>query len=207
MSSDAEAPVLILPVHETRRVRWRNGRGWTREILRVPQGEGEDFDFRLSIADIGEDSLFSLFPGCDRAMALLAGEGVELSFADGRRERLEPPHGRVAFSGDDVVTSRLLNGPVQDFNAIWKRDRLDGKLLHRPLVGSMVFLPERGVQWCLHVLAGSVNMRGLDMHGSAGNAVLGREDSAWLRPNASNQRVVIEGGAEILLLRLEDRPL
>lgn len=198
-SQSPVVPALRLPAHEARRERWRNGNGWTREILRVPAREGDDFDWRISIADIGEDSLFSLFPGCDRAMALLTGEGVELSFADGRHERLEPPHGRVAFSGDEVVTSRLLCGPVQDFNAIWKRERYDGKLLHRPLVGPMVFLPERGVQWFLHVVAGQVRIRGLE------SAPLEREDSAWLRPTQSNQRVVIDGGGEILLLRLEDR--
>lgn len=199
MSNDAIAPAILLPAHETRRTRWLNGQGWTREILRVPQGDGEAFDVRLSIADIGEDSLFSLFPGCERATALLAGEGVELTFADGRRERLEPPHGRLAYSGDEVVAARLLDGAVQVFNAIWNARCHTGTLLHRPLVGPMVFLPERGVQWCLHVIAGAVQVRG----GSA--ATLEREDSAWLRPMASNQRVVIEGGAEILLLRLEDR--
>ncbi len=199
MTDEAITPVLTLPIHQTRRERWRNGNGWTREILRVPQADDGDFHWRISIADISEDSLFSLFPGCDRAMALLAGEGVELSFADGRQEQLLPPHGRLAFSGDEVVTSRLINGSVQDFNAIYKRDRYHGTLLHRPLVGSMVFLPERGVQWFLHVVAGRVEIRGEDA------TLLQREDSAWLRPTQSGQRIAIEGGGEVLLLRLEDR--
>src|SRR5690606_22333035 len=124
MPNSAIAPAILLPVHETRRTLWRNGQGWTREILRVPEGDGEAFEFRLSIADIGKDALFSPFPGCDRASALLAGEGVELSFADGRQERLEPPHGRLAYSGDDVVAARLLDGPVQVFNAFWNARRL-----------------------------------------------------------------------------------
>ena len=45
----------VIAANEYRRVRWKNGLGWTREILRQP--DHEDWDWRLSIAEIEQDRL------------------------------------------------------------------------------------------------------------------------------------------------------
>ena len=58
-----------LPAHEYRRERWRNGHGWTREVLRMPEA-AEDWDWRLSIAEIERDAPFSAFPGVERELVL-----------------------------------------------------------------------------------------------------------------------------------------
>ncbi|MGO4777270.1 HutD family protein, partial [Lysobacter sp. 2RAB21] len=63
-----------IPANEYRRERWRNQFGWTREIVRMrrqPGGadrpaEGEDWDWRLSIAEIERDAPFSAVPGIVR---------------------------------------------------------------------------------------------------------------------------------------------
>ena len=69
----------LIPANEYRRERWRNQLGWTREIARWPlQG---DWDWRLSIAEIECDAAFSAFPGVDRELVLLAGNGVNGSGA------------------------------------------------------------------------------------------------------------------------------
>ena len=82
-----------LPACHYRRERWRNHQGWTREILRVPDAEG--FHWRASIAEIGQDTLFSPYPGYQRVQVLLQGEALRLGFVDGRRVLLErrPPVG------------------------------------------------------------------------------------------------------------------
>ena len=41
---------LAIPATEYRRTRWRNGRGWTREILALPDNDA--WDLRLSIAEV-----------------------------------------------------------------------------------------------------------------------------------------------------------
>jgi hypothetical protein len=56
----------VVAANEYRRVRWKNGAGWTREIVRVP--DREDWDWRLSIAEIEQDAPFSVFPGIDREL-------------------------------------------------------------------------------------------------------------------------------------------
>ena len=69
----------VIPANEYRRTRWKNGQGWTREILRMP--DSDDWTWRLSIAEIEQDAAFSSFPGIDRELILLQGNGLRLAFA------------------------------------------------------------------------------------------------------------------------------
>src|SRR3546814_1327756 len=54
----------------------------------------------------------------------------------------------------DLLTGELVDGPTHDFNLMWRRDAVAAGLLHRPLVGPMVFFAEPGTTWALHLLAG-----------------------------------------------------
>ncbi|MCX7555823.1 HutD family protein [Xanthomonadaceae bacterium JHOS43] len=184
---------LHLPACNYRRDRWRNQQGWTREILRVPDTDA--FRWRTSIAEISQDTMFSPYPGYRRAQVLLQGEGLQLGFVDGRRVLLEPPFQRIQFEGDDVVACHLPAGPVHVFNAIWNPIHVNLSLLHRPLVGSMVFLHEPHVAWFLHLLAGHASLR------AERECVLAQGDSLTLKP-APSERLVLEGAGEALLLRL-----
>ena len=58
---------------------WKNGGGSTREIACWPQGADMDsFGWRVSIATIAQAGPFSAFPGINRQIMLLAGDGVQL---------------------------------------------------------------------------------------------------------------------------------
>src|SRR5690606_1893547 len=103
------------------------------------------FHWRASLADIEQDCAFSTFPGCDRQLVLVSGEGALLHCADDSTLPLQPPHGRAAFSGGESVHSTV-QGRVVVCNLIAARDRVQAQLLHRPLVGPMLFFPEPGVQ-------------------------------------------------------------
>ncbi|HAI59367.1 MAG TPA: hypothetical protein DCM32_05765 [Xanthomonadaceae bacterium] len=191
---DAAARGLVLiPASTHRRERWKNGGGWTREILRSPAAG--DWHWRVSVAEVGSDGPFSPFPGCEREIVLLSGQGMGLHFDDGETHALTPPHGRLRFSGERSVTALLVDGPTVDFNLIWRREVIDAQLLHRPIVGSMLFFGEPGVTWVLYVLAGQVRT-------PAGRLAIG--DAAML-DIASGQRLVIEGGGELLLAKLQAR--
>ncbi|MBS3958907.1 MAG: HutD family protein [Xanthomonadaceae bacterium] len=183
--------IELLPATLHRRERWKNGGGWTREILRSPAGD--DWDWRVSVAEVGGDGPFSLFPGCEREIVLLAGQGMHLDFADGETHHLGPPHGRFRFAGERPLSVRLIEGPTVDFNLIWKRGAVDAQLLHRPIVGSMLFFGEPELVWVLYVLAGQVRT-------PAGG--LERGDAARLAV-PPGERLVIEGGGELLLARLQ----
>ncbi|HYM86629.1 MAG TPA: HutD family protein, partial [Pseudoxanthomonas sp.] len=145
----------VVAANEYRRERWKNGTGWTRAIVRVP--DRPDWDWRLSIAEIEQDGPFSLFPGIDRELVLIHGNGLRLRFDDGETRELQPPHARIRFAGERVVHGELLNGPTHDFNLMWRRDAVAAELLHRPLVGPMLFFTEPGVTWAIYLLAGQAH--------------------------------------------------
>lgn len=179
-----------------RRMPWRNGGGWTTEIARAPV-DGDDFDWRVSIAEIGADGPFSAFPGCARSLVLLEGAGVELRI-DGSPLLLDRRGQVVDFDGEAPVRCRLLDGPTRDFNVITRRDRIAHKVLFRPLVGPMVLFAEPGVDWLVHVVAGHAR----EQHAGADGARADTGETLWLSPDGERRQVVLAGGGELLLVRL-----
>ncbi|MCT7655214.1 HutD family protein [Oceanimonas sp. NS1] len=98
---------------------WKNGGGTTRELFRLP-AEGE-FDLRLSMARVGQSGPFSYFPGVDRVLMLLSGDGFALDLA-GEPRRLDTPFAPLHFAGEQAVHCRLLGGECLDFNLMVRRD-------------------------------------------------------------------------------------
>ena len=185
----------VIPANEYRRERWKNGAGWTRQIVRVP--DCEDWDWRLSIAEIERDAPFSRFPGVERELILLQGNGLRLCFDEGAAVELQPPHGRMRFAGEAALSGELLDGPTHDFNLMWHRDRMAAELLHRPLVGSMLFFTEPGTTWAIHLLAGQAQF-----DADSGLPALWVGDTALLVNEAERQRFVLQGGGELLAIKL-----
>ena len=179
-----------------RRMPWRNGGGWTTEIARAP-ADVDDFDWRVSIAEIGADGPFSAFPGCARSLVLLEGAGIELRI-DGAPTLLDRRGQIVEFDGGATAHCRLLDGPTRDFNVIARRDRIAHKVLFRPLVGPMVLFAEPGVDWLVHVVAGQAH----EQHAGAYGARAETGDTLWLSPSGDRRQVVLAGGGELLLVRL-----
>lgn len=189
--------ITLIPANEYRRERWKNGLGWTREIIRWPE-EGEAWDWRLSIAEVDKEGPFSSFPGVERELVLLSGEGMRLDFDDGEQVELLPPHGRHRFAGERGLRSELISGPTQDFNLMWRRDRVEATLLHRPLVGPMLFFAETGVRWAAYLIRGRASFKHqlLPMQMEQG-------DTALITPEPGRSgRVILEGGGELLLARI-----
>ncbi|MFD7989637.1 HutD family protein [Kitasatospora indigofera] len=102
---------------------WLNGGGVTREVAGAPEGSGlADFDWRVSLADVGQGGPFSVFPGVDRVITLVDGAGMALAVA-GTEHVLAQPYQPFAFPGDADTGCRLLGGPVVDFNVMTRRGR------------------------------------------------------------------------------------
>jgi len=100
---------------------WKNGGGVTREVAAWPPGAGLDaFDWRVSLAEVAADGPFSTFPGVDRVLTVIAGDGLVLEI-DGRALRLERD-ARLAFPGEAAVGARLTAGPVGGLNVMVRRD-------------------------------------------------------------------------------------
>ena len=100
---------------------WKNGGGSTVEIAVHPEGAGiDDFEWRVSVADVRSDGPFSRFEGVDRILTLLSGGPLWLDFPDHavRLEACTPP---FAFAGETAVTGRLGAGPARDLNVMTRR--------------------------------------------------------------------------------------
>jgi environmental stress-induced protein Ves len=186
----------VIPANEYRRERWKNGAGWTREIHAHP-ASAHVWDWRLSIAEIEQDAPFSTFPGVDRELVLLSGNGLRLRFDDGEVHELQPPHDRLRFAGERVVRGELLDGPTQDFNLMWRRDAIDAQLWHRPLVGPMVVFAEPGEVWALHLIAGQARFAD-----DSSLPDLAAGDTALLQAGDARLRHVLDGAGELLVVRL-----
>lgn len=185
----------VIPANEYQRVRWRNQLGWTREIAKVP--DGDDWDWRLSIAEIERDAAFSAYPGIDRELVLLSGNGLRLRFDDGELRELQPPHGKLRFTGERGVVGELVDGPTHDFNLMWRRERVRAELWHRPLVGPMVVFADPGTTWAVYLIAGHARFAD-----DSGLPPLAAGDSAILEAGPQRLRHVFDGGGEVLLVRV-----
>ncbi|MFF3651552.1 HutD family protein [Streptomyces sp. NPDC002181] len=116
--------VRILRAGDREAVAWKNGGGVTREIAAWPEGAAmADFGWRISLAEVAADGPFSAFPGVDRTLTLAEGAGMDLTVAGARRlvdERYAPQE----FPGDVPTGCRLVDGPVVNFNVMYRRDRV-----------------------------------------------------------------------------------
>ena len=105
---------------------WRNGGGVTRELAVWPAG-GDDWTWRMAVAEVAQDGPFSDFPGIDRWFAVLAGDGVRLSIA-GQAHALTQCSAPLRFAGEAATDCRLLGGATRDFNLMLRRGRADGTM-------------------------------------------------------------------------------
>ena len=106
---------------------WKNGLGRTREIAVHPSGaDGDDFLWRVSIAEVDSAAPFSRFPGIDRQIVLLDGAGFTMTLDDSRTHALTAPFAPFAFPGEAKVDVALAGGPTRDFNLMVRRTHLRG---------------------------------------------------------------------------------
>ncbi len=186
-------PILTaVPAPALRDEPWANGAGRTTVLAVGP--DALDWRWRISIATVDQPCAFSTLPGVRRWMAPLDG-GIELAFPDGRALRA-PRLGVLEFAGAPAPTCALPDGPTRDFNLMLRSDQM-ARLLARPLVGSMVLLPEPAVRWFVHVIAGSAH---LAAEGETLDIAQGR--SAWADAGAARGRVTLDGAGEVALVRL-----
>lgn len=140
-----------------RRVRWKNDLGWTTEIALDPPGE---FDWRVSIAEVDADSEFSRFPGIDRSLLVLAGEGMQLDIAGLGVHTLRPGDPALAFPGEASTVGRLLGGPTRDFNVMTRRGVMEHDLARVELAGTHALAGPSDTRWLVHVLEGEARVEG-----------------------------------------------
>jgi environmental stress-induced protein Ves len=152
----SEPGVTVVTRARQRRVRWRNGAGWTTELAARPE-DGE-FEWRISVAEIAGDCEFSRFPGVDRGIVVIGGAGFMLDVEGAPPAVLRaggPPH---AFAGEGAARCTVAGGPSRAFNVMTRRGRIDhalstcseGQELARPA----------GTGWAVYAISGAARVGG-----------------------------------------------
>ncbi len=140
-SVDAVQPVTRFNLATLNAVPWKNGGGTTREIACwPPQADMESFLWRISVARIDRDGAFSPFPGVDRVITLLEGQGVLLvpqdaAHNDGGNAASSPSHALTqalapyAFDGAWPIFSKLVGGPCEDLNVMSRHGLIEADVV------------------------------------------------------------------------------
>lgn len=108
---------------------WKNGRGNTREVASeiAPNDPAGRFLWRISLATVEGKNDFSAFPGIDRTIAVLSGNGMRLTIDGVAQSEITTPSEPFPFSGDSTVFAECIDGRVIDLNAMTLR----GQARHR----------------------------------------------------------------------------
>lgn len=111
--------IQILTSANYKTMPWKNGLGSTIELARDAGQDMQQFLWRISMADVSTNGPFSIFPDRQRLLSILEGEGLRLNFVQRGLQQTVKGLDVCAFSGEDVIESVLLDGPVRDFNLIY----------------------------------------------------------------------------------------
>ncbi|MDN5925062.1 MAG: HutD family protein [Xanthomonadales bacterium] len=168
---------------------WKNGQGRTRELVVFPDGAGMDeFDWRVSIAEVDSAAPFSRFPGIDRCIVLLDGAGFTMRFDDGHSHALTTPLEAFEFAGEASVSVALSDGPTRDFNLMLRRGRIRGNVHCWHSAGDYALDAHDALLYCV---SGQITFD---------DKTLNAGDS-WL--NQSTVQVRLHHGAKALVVKLE----
>lgn len=158
MNSSKKKLKLLTP-EQFKVMPWKNGGGVTAEIDIHPAGSDfreASFSWRLSSARIEDENRFSQFPGYDRILTVVSGEGLILNSQElGPFEVFE-------FQGEDEIDCALLGGPVEDLGLIFRRGQYQCSM-HILDVSAPMYLKLEGQTHFFLSLSQPVKIAGVDL--------------------------------------------
>jgi len=176
---------------------WRNGGGLTRPLASghamATTPHPDDFDWRISLADIVTDGPFSTFPGIDRHALLIGNGAVELSGSSAAV--MARPLLPISFPGELDLHARRQPGTVQPrfLNLMVRRWALHGEI--RIITGTCRI--DDAMAWALLPLTGTWQLP--ERQVAPGQAVLDHGSDVVASPRA--------GGACAALVLVRSRSL
>lgn len=177
----------LIPKSSYKIMPWKNGQGSTTQIDIFPEGaqfpDGE-FLWRLSSARVGASGPFSIFPGCDRLLVVLSGQGLSLN------GKTIGPVTPFYFSGEDNIQAELLQGAVVDLGLIYRRDKVRAEMsvVQIAAMASQEISASSGSAY-VYCVSGEVN---------CGNQVLTEGESCFIE--AADLKISCEKKRALLIL-------
>ena len=117
--------IEIIPPDKFNTVPWKNGQGETIEMAINSGATLENFDWRLSMASVVEDGVFSNFAGYTRNLILIAGNGINLQHNSNKIDKLSELLDVATFDGGNKTVGNLHSSEITDFNIITRTACID----------------------------------------------------------------------------------
>jgi environmental stress-induced protein Ves len=193
-----------LTAADATRLPWKNGRGETTQIALWPPSASfarGDFDWRLSRAAVDEPSPFSAFPGFDRVLVIVGGEGLDLQHGEIAPAAHVAAWVPYAFSGDWPTTASVPTGPVRDLNVLTRRDRVGARVRVLDAETARAGVSVAGDHVLIHGVAGHAVVAA----GAEGARIdLGPFDTLWLADATAPSRLeFVAGDAALRVVVIE----
>ncbi|MEY4787374.1 MAG: hypothetical protein RL692_1268 [Planctomycetota bacterium] len=181
----------ILAPESSRSMPWANGLGSTLEIAtdaHSHHARGDSWTWRLSVTDVPTRANFSKFPGIDRWIACLHGDGMRI-------ERscvwttLPNSGNALSFAGEEMVTGDPIGANVRDVNWFLHREHWRGGMrVHRETCSTIA----EGEIVVIHAFSASagptIRCEGQSVKIATGHTLI------------TSARVIIESGPESVLV-------
>jgi environmental stress-induced protein Ves len=131
----------VLTENDFTQMLWRNGGGYTTQVFLIEDTSGKTpFLFRISQAMVDHSGPFSFFPGIDRTLLLIHGNGLRLDFSQTDSFLIYKDTPPLHFRGEDKVECTLVNGPCLDFNVMVNREWGKTQVSTRNLKAKQAFI-------------------------------------------------------------------
>ncbi len=187
----------VLRASNYRRMPWKNGGGETVEIAVSPEGAAlSDFDWRVSMATVATDGPFSIFPGIDRTLSIIDGNGMQLAIDGDAPLLLTQESAPLAFPADVAVQATLAEGPITDLNVMTRRDALRHRVVRVGIDSTATFQPAAPT-WLLVCQQGE-----LAVEWSGQSVDLGSGDT-FLLEGIEGKDVMVSGKARCFLISID----
>lgn len=187
----------ILRAADRKSMPWKNGGGTTTEIAVHPEGAGLDaFDWRVSMALVESDGPFSSFPGIDRTLAVLEGNGIGLAIGDREPVLLGVGWEPLAFPADEPTHGTLRGGPILDLNVMVRRGVFRAEMQRIEIDSAFDLMPTADRTFVL------INRRRVFLHLDGVVQELGEKDCVVAEPAGRWLTFNPSAGAELFLIEL-----
>lgn len=115
--------ISIISPDNFRTIPWKNGKGETIELAINEGGTLDKFIWRLSMASVVEDGVFSDFSGYQRNLILIEGHSINLQHDDNKIDKLTSLLDIANFDGGCRTVGNLPAGEITDFNVISHKEK------------------------------------------------------------------------------------
>jgi environmental stress-induced protein Ves len=115
--------ISIFSPNDFKTIPWKNGKGETIELAINDGGTLDDFIWRLSMASVVEDGVFSDFSGYQRNLVLIEGNGISLQHDHNKIDKLSNLLEVANFDGACRTVGNLHAGAITDFNIITHQEK------------------------------------------------------------------------------------